>query len=378
MNVELRQRISKAATTVVVKVGSRVLTEADGSLHEQRIAALADEISAIRDRGRHVVLVSSGAVAAGMGRLGLPTRPRDLATLQAVAAVGQARLIETYDRTFRRHGLHTAQVLVTVDDFDDRARYLNVRNTLNSLLELGVVPIVNENDTVAVDELMVAFGDNDHLAGLVTNLLSAPLLVIMSDVDGLYDGDPELSTSQLISTVDQIDEQIMSLVQDRPGGVSKGGMASKLRAAHRVTSAGGNMIIAGGSDPSVLSHVLDGKAVGTLFPALGKAISPRKRWIAFSAQSRGRLQLDPGACAAIVEKGRSLLAIGITGSRGNFGKGDVVSLCDQRDTELARGLTNYDVAEISKIMGLKSDQIAAALGHCPYDEVIHRDNLAIL
>ena len=203
-------------------------------------------------------------------------------------------------------------------------------------------------------------------------------LVVVSDVDGLYDGPPEAPDSRLLPTVLRIDDAVLKLVSDRPGGVSKGGMETKLLAARSVTSAGENMIIAAGDDPTVLGRILAGEPIGTLFPAVGKSISPWKRWIAFSAQSRGRLLLDPGACAAIVEKGRSLLAIGITDSRGQFGKGDIVSLCDQAGTELARGLTNYAVTEIDQIRGLKSDQIAATLGHCPYEEVIHRDNLAIL
>jgi glutamate 5-kinase len=378
MSDQLRRKIVSTAKTIVVKVGSRVLTRDDGALDEERISALAEEISVITASGRQLVLVSSGAVAAGMGRLGLSEKPRDLAKLQAVAAIGQARLIEAYDRTFSKHGLQTAQILLTADDFDDRARYLNVRNTLHAIFELGVISVVNENDTVAVDELMVSFGDNDRLASLVTNLLRAPLLIILSDVDGLYDGHPGSDNARLLSTVTQIDQAVMGYANDKGEQVSKGGMASKLNAARSVTAAGENMIIASGCQPSVLTKILAGDPVGTLFPAQGKSISPWKRWIAFSAQPRGRLLLDSGACKAIVDEGRSLLAIGIRGSQGHFQKGDVIALCDEAGSEVARGLTNYPIEQIEQIKGLKSDRIASILGNCPYEEVIHRDTMVVL
>ncbi|MCA9146926.1 MAG: glutamate 5-kinase, partial [Planctomycetales bacterium] len=234
----LRQEVIAAANIVVVKVGTRVLTHADGTLDETRIARLSEELNEIKETGRRVILVSSGAVGAGMSQLGLAKRPADLATLQAVAAIGQTKLIETYDRTFRRHGRHAAQVLLTAEDLDDRQRYLNVRNTLLALTQLNAVPIINENDTVAVEELATTFGDNDRLAALVTNLVRAPLLVILSDVSGLYTGDPTLSSSELVSTVTALDDKVAGFAVDKKTGHSKGGMASKLRAAKIVTSAG--------------------------------------------------------------------------------------------------------------------------------------------
>ena len=378
MSDRLRQEIADAAGTIVVKVGTRVLTTKTGELDRQRIGELAEEVSQIRDTGRNLVIVSSGAVAAGISRIGLSERPQDLAKLQAMAAIGQTSLIEAYDHTFRQYRLHAAQVLLTADDFEDRARYLNVRNTLLSLLEYGAIPIINENDTVAVDELMVSFGDNDRLAALVTNLLRAPLLVVLSDVDGLYDGRPGMSDSKRLSTVEQIDEAVFNYAQDRLRSDSKGGMASKLIAAQSITAAGENMIIANGREPKVLGRILNGEDIGTLFPAQGKTVSPWKRWIAYSAQSRGKLLLDSGACNAIATRGSSLLAIGITDSNGDFEKGDVVSLCTPDGRELARGLTNYAASEIGRIQGLRSGQIASVLGHCPYEEVIHRDNMAVL
>lgn len=374
----LRQEIATAAETVVVKVGTRVLTHADGTLNEERIARLAEDLSSVRLKRRRVVLVSSGAVGAGMSQMGLKQRPTDLAKLQAVAAIGQTKLIEAYDRTLRKYGHHAAQVLLTAGDLDDRTRYLNVRNTLLMLLHFGAIPIINENDTVAVDELMITFGDNDRLAALVTNLLRAPLLVILSDVEGLYTGAPHQPESRIVTTVSRFDETIESYVRDTTTGLSKGGMASKLRAARMVTAAGENMIIAGGRCLDVLQRIMAGESLGTLFLAQGKSVTPWKRWIGFSAYPRGRVYLDSGALRAIREQGKSLLAIGITRSEGDFHKGDVVALCDNDGREFARGLTNYHGHEIDRIKGLKSDRITQVLGHRPYEEVIHRDNLAVL
>jgi glutamate 5-kinase len=373
----LRQEIAGSASPIVVKVGTRVLTQANGRLDRDRIADLADQVHALVQAGRQVVLVSSGAVGAGMSELGLAKRPTDLAQLQAVAAVGQTKLIEAYDRTLRQHGHHVAQVLLTAGDLHDRTSYLNVRNTLLSLLQMRTVPIINENDTVAVDELMKSFGDNDRLAALVTNLLRAPLLVILSDVEGLYNGPPDAPESQLIPTVDRIDENITRYVQSHLGGLSKGGMASKLEAARVATMAGENVILAHGRADHVLERITRGERLGTAFLAQGKSVSPWKRWIGFSAPPLGILQIDEGACMAVVHQGRSLLAIGIRSVQGEFSKGDVVSLHDASGREWARGLTNYAADALRRIQGLHSHEIADALGHCPYVEVIHRDNMTI-
>jgi glutamate 5-kinase len=373
----LRQEIATAADLIVVKVGTRVLSHTDGKLNEERVAQLAEEIHQLWEAGRKVVLVSSGAVGAGMGRLGLDARPKDLARLQAVAAIGQSKLIEAYDRALASHGRHAAQVLLTADDLNHRTRYLNVRNTLLALLECGAVPVINENDTVAVDELQTTFGDNDRLAAMVTNLLRAPLLVLLSDVDGLYDGPPTEPDARVISVVRQIDDSIVALVKDRATGLSKGGMASKLAAARMCTAAGENVVIASGRRPGVLKQIIAGEEVGTLFLALGQSISSRKRWIGFTVAPRGELRLDQGAGRAIGRQGRSLLAIGIVEVRGHFAKGDVVAMCDGEGLEIARGLSNYSADEIRRIKGLRSEQIAAVLGHRPYEEVVHRDNMAL-
>ncbi len=373
----LRQEIATAAEMLVVKVGTRVLTRPDGRLNEERIAALAEELHQILESGRKVALVSSGAVGAGMGLLGLAERPRDLAHLQAVAAVGQSCLVQTYDRSLRAFGRHAAQILLTADDLDDRTRYLNVRNTILTLLEYGAVPIINENDTVSVEELQTTFGDNDRLAAMVTNLIRAPLLVLLSDVDGLYDGDPRSQEAQRIPTITKLDESIFALVRDKLTGLSKGGMASKLAAARIATMAGENVIIANGRTPGTLARILAGDDVGTLVVAQGQSIPSWKRWIGFTAQPRGQLVLDRGARQAVEKQGRSLLAIGVLDAVGEFKKGDVVSLRDQSGAEFARGLTNYAASEVLRIKGLKTEAIASALGHCPYQEVVHRDNIAV-
>ena len=374
----LRQEIATAATTIVVKVGTRVLTRSDGRLDQQRITQLAEELNRVVATGRKVVLVSSGAVGAGMGRLGLAARPTNLAQLQAVAAVGQSVLVEAYERELGSHGRHAAQILLTAEDLDQRTRYLNARNTILTLFEYDAIPIINENDTVSVDELQITFGDNDRLAAHVTNLIQAPLLVLLSDVDGLYDGDPAEPGSRVIPTVDRVDQSILDLVRDRLGGLGKGGMASKLEAARLATAGGENVIIASGRAPGTLTRILAGEPVGTLVLAQGQLVTARKRWIGFTVQPRGHLVVDAGARRAVQQRqGRSLLAIGVLDVVGQFGKGDVVALRDPDGKEFARGLTNYKADDVRKIKGLRTSEIAQALGHCPYDEVIHRNNMVV-
>ena len=377
MTDRLREKIAAWATTMVVKVGTRVLTRSDGRLDEHRIAQLSEQLHEVLATGRKVVLVSSGAVGAGMGRLGLTVRPTDLADLQAVAAVGQSILVEAYERSLGRYGRHVAQVLLTADDMQNRTRYLNAKNTLLAILKYEAVPIVNENDTVAVEELQTTFGDNDQLAAKVTNLIQAPLLVLLSDVDGLYDGDPADPSSSIIPTVERLDQSIFDLAQDPKDGISKGGMASKLEAARQATAAGENVIIAGGRNPGVLTDIIAGRQVGTLILAKGQAVTAKKRWIGFTVRPRGRLIVDGGARRAVEHDGGSLLAIGITKVNGHFGKGDVVSLCDTQNDEFARGTSNYNSDDVRRIRGLKTAEIAEALGHCPYQVVIHRDNMTV-
>lgn len=373
----LRQEIAATATTIVVKVGTRVVTRPDGRLDHRRIDRLGEELHEVIRSGRKVALVSSGAVAAGMGRLEIARRPTDLPRLQAMAAVGQSALVEAYERALGVHGHHAAQVLLTAEDLDHRTRYLNARNTILALLQYGATPIINENDTVSVDELQTTFGDNDRLAAIVTNLIRAPLLVLLSDVKGLYDGDPDDPHAKIVPTVMRLDDSILGMVRDTRDKLGKGGMASKLQAAHLATAAGENVIIAGGRTPGVLAKILAGQVVGTLIVAQGQTVTARKRWIGFTVQPRGHLIVDAGARQAIEGEGRSLLPIGVLQVVGRFGKGDVIALRDPEHVEFARGLTNYGWTDIQRIRGLRTGQIAAALGHHPYDEIVHRDNMLV-
>ncbi|MCG8450173.1 MAG: glutamate 5-kinase [Pirellulales bacterium] len=377
----VRQEIMSAAETVVVKVGTRVLTQADGTLDDGRVASIAGQLARLSQAGRRVVLVSSGAVGAGLARLELSRRPNDLAALQAAAAIGQSVLIESYNRALEPHGLHAAQVLLSAGDLQDRTRYLNVRNALIALFQCGAMPIINENDTVSVEELQLSFGDNDRLAALVTNLLRAPLLVLLSDIDGLYDGDPSDPATQVVSVVTDISAAQQQVRDPSSAGhlqLSTGGMASKLQAARIATSAGENVVIANGRQDKVLDEILSGADVGTLILAEGPSVDSRKRWIGWSAHPAGRLTLDAGACQAIGQRGRSLLAVGVAVVAGDFVKGDVLSLCDDTGRELARGLSNYSAAELRTIAGQPTERIAELLGHCPYDEVVHRNNLVLV
>jgi glutamate 5-kinase len=378
MSDQFRQQIAATVGLIVVKVGSRVLTGSDGLLDAGRIDALGRQIDAVGRSGRQVVLVSSGAVAAGMGRLGLAKRPTELAQLQAVAAVGQSCLIEAWERSLRVHGKHVAQVLLVAEDLSDRARHLNIRNTLRTILEYGAVPVINENDTVSTEELRTSFGDNDQLAARVASLLGANLLVLLSDVAGLFDRHPEEPGATVVSRVDRIDGSTEALVRDRPGGLSKGGMASKLAAADIVTEVGGHCVIAAGREEGVFERICRGEPVGTLFVGRETTVSAWKRWLGWSAEARGTLVVDAGAREAIVSGGRSLLAAGITGLDGEFTAGDVVTIACAGGPAFARGLVNYPAAELSRIAGLRTERIAAVLGYCPYDEVIHRDNLAVV
>jgi len=380
----LRQTIAKQADTVVVKVGTRVLTDERGGLDLDRLASIAEQVALAADGGRRIVLVSSGAVGAGIGRLRLDRRPVDLAQLQAAAAVGQSRLIEVYNQALERHGRHAAQVLLTADDLNQRDRYLNIRNTLLALFQYNAVPIVNENDTVRVDELQRNVGDNDRLAAVVTNLLRAPLLVLLSDVEGLFDGDPRSASAKVVPVVDDINDDVLAMVDRRTDGgpqLSTGGMASKLAAARIATTAGENVVVANGLRANVLSHILAGEPIGTLFTAGDGSISSRKRWIGWTAQPSGRLVLDAGAINALKKKGTSLLPVGVVRVEGEFGKGDIVSIIGEGPSskgEIARGLTNYGSAEIELIRGRPTGDIASLLGHCPYQEVVHRDNLVLV
>ncbi len=372
-----RLEMLRHVEAVVVKVGTRVLTGSDARLDLRRIDCLSEQLCRIADSGRHTIMVSSGAVGAGVGKLGLPSRPAGLAQLQAVAAIGQTDLIQAYERALSKRGRHAAQVLLTASDLRRRSGYLHVRNALSQIHAFGAIAVINENDSVAVGELMTTFGDNDRLAANVAGLLSNALLVILSDVEGLYDGSPSLPTSKRISLVPELNESVFAMAMDVKSNTSKGGMASKLRAAESATSYGHPTIIAPGRDDQVLDKIMAGQDVGTLFLPPAKPIRGRRRWIGSAAHVEGKLVLDDGAVRAVADKGSSLLAIGVREVQGEFGRGAVVSICDASGKEVARGLTNYPSDEVHKIKGLPSDKIAETLGHCTYEVVVHRDNLVV-
>lgn len=376
---KLRRDLFASSETLIVKVGSRVLSTKEGLLDFEQIRSLAYQIATL-SKDRPVALVSSGAVAAGMAKLLLSKRPFDVAGLQAVASVGQAHLIQLYEQHLSEHGKHAAQVLLTADDIDDRARYLNLRNTLLALFKLGAIPIINENDSVSVDELLTTFGDNDRLAAMVAGLFSRPGLIILSDVDGVYASATEASSNSgsIIPQFDSVDASVLELAASSSSSAGKGGMQSKLKAAQYASSSGAPVVIAGGRTPDVLPRLIAGEQLGTLFLPKSRGLAPKKRWIGFSAQVAGKVHCDSGATKAIRMEGPSLLAIGIQKVEGDFRMGDVVGICDSNGAEFARGLINYSAGELRRIAGKRSDAIASILGHCPYTEVIHRDNLALM
>ncbi len=365
------------AKRLVVKVGSGLISSPPAGLEPDRIGALAAELAALAKDGKEVVLVSSGAIASGMARLGLTRRPRSIPEKQAAAAVGQSALMWHYEQAFARYGIRVAQVLLTREDISDRPRYLNARNTLQVLLRFHVLPIVNENDTVAVEEIKV--GDNDNLGALVAHLIDADLLVLLTDVDGLYAGDPRQDPgARRLETVEAVTEEIERLVWDAEAQVSVGGMSTKLEAAQKVTSSGIPMVIASGREPGTLRRVLRGEPVGTYFVPRGDRLAGRKRWIAFAVPPQGRLTVDAGAKSALTERGKSLLPSGVIDVDGEFHAGEAVSLGEADGKEFARGLTNYSAAELRKIRGARSSALEGLLGYKGFDEVIHRDNLVLL
>ena len=368
-----RKRIAERTPLAVVKVGTNVLADAKGGLDPEGVRALADQVAALREKGISIIIVSSGAIAAGVRELSLPRRPDTLPELQAIAAVGQPKLMRTYSHALAPHGLHTAQVLVSREDFADRTRYLNVRQALTALLSYGAVPIINENDSTSTEE--ISFGDNDCLSALVTNLVQAPLLVILTTVAGLERRNGK--RAEVIDVVRKIDDEVLSLVTGDTTAFGTGGMSTKLEAARITTEAGEACVIADGRRPDVLLHIFEGRKVGTLFVPTPRRMSSRKRWLAAANVPAGHITVDAGARTALVQGGKSLLASGITGVSGEFQKGALVIVKDPAGREIARGLANYGADDIGKIQGLHTSQIKHALGEKPYDEVIHRDNLVL-
>ncbi|MCG8643656.1 MAG: glutamate 5-kinase [Desulfobacterales bacterium] len=365
----------KRAKRVVVKLGSNVIT-AENGLNLVVIDAITSQISRLMDRGIEVILVSSGAMAAGVRKMGMAGRPTEIPLRQAVSAIGQTELMNEYEKDFGRYGRKVAQILLTGEDLNDRTRYLNARNCLHTLINWKVVPVINENDTIMVEEIKL--GDNDNLAAMITLLLDADFLFILTDIDGLYDKDPRRhDDARLISTVSRYEQRIEDYASHIPGTLGTGGMLSKIKAAQKVTSAGIPMIVARGDQPDILTDLFSGKRFGTYFVAGKEKMASRKCWIAHTLTPKGSIIIDDGAVRAVAENGKSLLPIGVVAVEGEFEQGAAVNFKTTDHQIIGTGLVNYRSLDIQLIKGLKTFQIEACLGARHYDEIIHRDNLVL-
>jgi glutamate 5-kinase len=371
-----RTKLLRPVKRVVVKAGSGVLTGKKG-LNSRVISNLTNQVCDLREKGIEVILVSSGAIASGLKKVGLAERPESISKQQAIAAVGQSSLMMAYEKAFGRRGQTVAQILITRDDLNNRRRYLNARNTIFTLLSWKIIPIINENDTVVVDE--IKFGDNDNLSAMVASMTESHFLISLTDIDGLFDRDPRIHRkARFIRHIERVDSDVMRYAGSIPGYLGTGGMASKINAARNATMGGIPVIIANGRRPDVLRDIFEGKEIGTLFVPQDITLCGRKCWIAFTKAPKGNLIIDRGASEALRKRGKSLLPSGIREVRGKFGLGDSVVLLDQDDKQIAVGLVNYPSGDVKKIMGLKSNDIESALGYKHDDEVVHRDNLVIL
>lgn len=362
---------------VVIKVGTSTVTHDSGKLNLLRLENLAREMSDLHSDDRNVSLISSGAVGAGVGKIHFPDRPKTIPEKQALAAIGQGRLMHMYEKFFSEYGKTVAQVLLTRDVFANRLRYLNARHTLLTLLDFGVIPIINENDTVAVDE--IKFGDNDTLSALVACLIDADLLIILSDIDGLYSDDPRTNPdAQLLPVVSEITNNMVAHSRSRGSKLSSGGMFTKLTAAKIAMTSGIPMVIANNKEQNVLRRIVAGESLGTLFVPSREPVQGRKQWIAFGSSPHGSIVIDQGAVEAILKRGKSLLPSGVVEVEGGFSRGDVVSIISPEGSEIARGMVNFSADEISVIAGHHTDEIGELLGSIDYDEVVHRNNLALI
>ena len=371
----IRQEILAHTKKILVKVGSAVLTGDEG-LDLKVIDSIVQDMSDLKTRGYAVVLVTSGAIVSGKHRMKIKEKLKSIPEKQAAAAIGQGRLMRVYSKSFEGNGHYVAQILLTLADLTDRRRYLNIRNTLSTLLEWGAIPIINENDTVAVDE--IKFGDNDNLAAMIANIIEADLFINLTSTAGLYDSNPSVSRkAKLIPVVSEFSEELEAAATADTSSAGTGGMKSKIQAAKKVTAIGIPCIIAPGKKEKVLTNIMAGKEIGTLFLPMADRLNSKKYWIAFTLRPRGKLVIDDGAKKALLEKGKSLLPSGVIEVEGSFDQGDPVICVDQDGAMLAKGLVNYNAEEIHKIKGLKSKQIYQVLGHKDYDEIIHRDNMAV-
>jgi glutamate 5-kinase len=362
---------------VVVKIGSSLLTDGGRGLNKASISRWVEQMAALKQQGKDVLLVSSGSVAEGMCRLGLQERPRTLYELQAAASVGQMGLVQIFENNFQKFALHTAQVLLTHDDLSDRKRYLNARSTLLTLLRFGVVPVINENDAVATDE--IRFGDNDTLAALVANLVEADLLLILTDQQGLYSRDPSLyPDAELISEVSVNNTQLDVMAGGSRSGLGRGGMATKVRAARLAARSGAATVIASGNEENVISDVIAGGQIGTYLQPDIEPLAARKQWLAGQLQVKGKLVLDAGAVRVLRSAGKSLLAVGVKSVSGDFNRGELVACLDENGIEVARGLINYGKSDAERIVGKPSADFENILGYADEPELVHRDNLVLV
>jgi len=356
---------------IVIKVGTKVITSKDRTLDTYKMKEMVGQIADILDRGSKVILVTSGAIGAGMGLLGLKRRPDDLSRLQAAASIGQSYLMQIYNEYFKSRGYISGQILLTQEDFNDRKRYLNIKHTIDKLLEYNAVPVINENDTVATDEIKC--GDNDRLSSLVSDLCQADLLMLLTDVEGLLDEE-----GNCVRFVGEITPKISKLAVARPCDLGTGGMATKLESVKAAMGAGVDCVIANGRIKDIILKITKGEAVGTTFKSQKARFIAKKRWIAFSSKPKGAIRIDDGARLALLEKDKSLLASGISAVSGDFKSGDVVSILDSTGAEIARGVVGYSSEEVSKIKGMRSGKFSSVLGYGGRDEVIHKDNLVLL
>ncbi|MEN8135249.1 MAG: glutamate 5-kinase [Thermodesulfobacteriota bacterium] len=374
--MQLRCNFLEKAKRVVVKVGSAVLTGKDG-LNQEVVDGLVRQLAALRQQGREVILVSSGAVAAGMRKLQLTRQAVDIKEKQAVAAVGQSNLMRLYEDIFDRYEQKVAQILLTRDDLANRDRYLNVRNTIFTLLDWGIIPIINENDTVSVEELR--FGDNDTLGAMITNLIEADIFVCLTDVEGLFTGNPSVdSSAEKVQTVARVNRRVEEMAGNVLSALGTGGMQSKIKAAKMVATGGGCSFIGPGRQVDVLDRLFGGEQIGTFFLPRPEKMQSRKHWIAYTLKPKGELVLDEGACRALLKGGKSLLPSGIIEIRGRFRVGAPVHCLDENGEPIASGLVNYNSADIDKVKGVQTNRIEDILGFKDSDEIIHRDNLVVL
>jgi len=377
MSEQERKNLIEKVKTAVIKIGSSVLTHDDGSLNESVFKEIAKQVFNLKQRGVRTIIVSSGAIASGMKKLGLSSKPVEIDVKQAISACGQTELIRNYEEAFSEFGLNVAQILLTRDGFSDRKRFLNSRKTIRRLLEMEIIPVINENDTVAFEEIM--FGDNDNLAALVISLTEADLLVLLSNVEGFFDKDPAKDkTAELLSTIAEIDSRIESFAGDTFGKTTSGGMRTKIQAARTAAAFGVPTIIANGKRKDSLLNIFNGHEYGTVILPTGERLTGKKHWIAYTLKPQGKLILDEGAAEAITKKGRSLLPSGIREVEGEFGIGELVSCFNSSEVEISRGLCSYRSSEVRKILGKKSSEIEDVLGYRYSDEIIHRNEMVIL